>query len=360
MKTPPLKRSNFTPSDVPIPMTGSSAQSGSMPTLEQPSSSSYEQIQREALLRFEGAQLSFIDGVWVNESVKGRDLKYYVFDWDDNVLCMPTRIHMERLSSDGKWVPHLCSTAAYSVIRKDERHYRFPQNKREMAFVEFQDKRTPLGGGTFMQDLDLALDDIASGKKQPPPSFATFRKTLIEGRLFAIVTARGHEENTLRAGVQRFIDRVLTPVEREVMLINLRGYDYCFDHVQTFPSQSKVLQHYLSLCHYHAITSPAFGARIAEEAPEVQTSEARKQFAIQDFIDHLVRILDRTGMAALRLPISIGFSDDDRHNVAAVRDYIEKVLVRQFPTVKFCIYDTSDGSGAHKMMISGQLELPLE
>ena len=319
-----------------------------------------ESTLREALLRFEGARLSFIDGVWVNESVRGRDLKYYVFDWDDNVLCMPTRIHMERKNAAGEWTPHICSTAAFSIIRKDTEHYRYPQNERELAFVEFQDEFTHLGGGNFIKDLDLALDEILSGRKAPPPSFATFRKTLIEGRLFAIVTARGHREETLRAGVQRFIKRALTPVEREVMLINLRGYDYCFDNVQTFPSQSAVLQHYLSLCHYHAITSPDFKARIADEAPGVCASEELKQFAIQDFIDHLVSILDKTGMAALRLPISIGFSDDDRHNVAAVRDYIENVLVHRFPSVKFCIYDTSDGAGAHKMMISGQMELPLE
>jgi hypothetical protein len=323
------------------------------------SSITHDTILKEALLQFEGAMLSFVDGVWVNESVRGRDLKYYVFDWDDNVLCMPTRIHMERLTKEGSWVPHLCSTAAFSVIRKDTEHYRFPQNQRELAFVEFQDERTPLGGGNFMKDLDLALDDILSGRKSPPPSFATFKKTLIEGRLFAIVTARGHREETLRAGVQRFIERVLTPVEREVMLINLRGYDYCFDNVRTFPSQSKVLQHYLSLCHYHAITSPDFKARVADEAVG-QASEVLKHFAIQDFIDHLISILDKTGMAALRLPMSIGFSDDDRHNVTAVQRYIETVLVRRFPTIKFCIYDTSDGAGAHKMMISGQLELPLE
>ena len=252
----------------------------------------------EALARFEGAKLAFVDGVWVNESVRGRDLKYYIFDWDDNVLCMPTRIHMERLNSKGQWVPHVCSTATYSVIRADTEHYRFPQGRRELAFVEFQDTRTPLGGGTFLDDLDRALDAIAAGRRTPPPSFATFRKTLVEGRLFAIVTARGHASETLCQGVERFIERVLSPVEREIMLINLRGYSYCFDHVQTFPSQTA--------------------------------------------------------------PSSIGFSDDDPRNVKAVQEYIERVLSRRFPTVKFCVYDTSDGAGAHKMMISGQLELPLE
>ena len=314
----------------------------------------------EALARFDGARLAFVDGVWVNESVRGRDLKYYIFDWDDNVLCMPTRIHMERLNSKGQWVPHVCSTATYSVIRADTAHYRFPQGQRELAFVEFQDRRTPLGGGNFLEDLDRALDAIFSGRRTPPPSFNTFRKTLVEGRLFAIVTARGHASETLCQGVERFIERVLTPVEREIMLINLRGYSYCFDHVQTFPSQTAVLRRYLSLNRYHAITSPDFDRRLAEEAPGLITQEGRKRFAIRDFIDHLVHILDTTGMAALRLPISIGFSDDDPRNVKAVQEYIERVLSRRFPTVKFCVYDTSDGAGAHKMMISGQLELPLE
>ncbi len=314
----------------------------------------------EALARFEGARLAFVDGVWVNESVRGRDLKYYVFDWDDNVLCMPTRIHMERLDSKGRWVPHLCSTATFSVIRRDSAHYRYPQGQRELAFVEFQDRRTPLGGGTFMEDLDRALDAIAEGRRKPPPSFETFRKTLVEGRLFAIVTARGHASETLRQGVERFIERVLTPVEREIMLINLRGYAYCFDGTQTFPSQTAVLRNYLALNRYHAITSPAFDRRLAAEAPTATTQEARKRFAIRDFIDHLIHILERTGMDALGLPMAVGFSDDDPHNVAAVRAYIEQVLARHFPSVRFCVYDTSDGAGAHKMMVSGQLELPLE
>ncbi len=312
------------------------------------------------MAQFEGARLAFVDGVWVNESVRGRDLKYYIFDWDDNVLCMPTRIHMERRDETGHWVPHVCSTATFSVIRKDVSHYRFPNGERSQAFVEFQDERTPAGGGNFMADLDRALDDLAFGRKLPPPSFKVFRKALVEGRLFAIVTARGHEPETLRKGIARFIDRVLSPVEREVMLINLRGYSYCFDGVQTFPSQQAVILRYLQLNRYHAITSKTFDAQIAAAASEVKTQEERKRFAIQDFIEHLGDILNRTGMEALRLPISIGFSDDDPYNVTAVQTYLEQDLARRFPAVKFCVYDTSDGMGAHKIMISGQLELPFE
>ncbi len=332
-----------------------------MSASNQPISQTANQPLDLALRRLAGAQLVKVDGVWVNESVRGRDLKYYIFDWDDNILCMPTTIYMERRNSEGKWVPHRCTTATFSVIRKDEANYRYPGNDRSLAFVGFQDDDAALGGRVFLNDLERALDAIASGERKPPLSFNTFKKTLIEGRLFAIVTARGHEPETVRRGVERFIERVLTPTEREEMLINLRGYEHCFDKVQTFPSQQAVLNRYLSLCKYHAITSPTFEALVAENASEVGTVEAKKRFAIHDFVEHIVGILDRTGMDALKLPMAIGFSDDDKHNVEAVRIYVEEVLARRFPGVKFCVYDTSDiEGGVHKMMISGQMELPLE
>ena len=40
---------------------------------------------------------------YVNEEVEFRDFKYYIFDWDDNILHMPTKIKMEHLEDDGKW-----------------------------------------------------------------------------------------------------------------------------------------------------------------------------------------------------------------------------------------------------------------
>ena len=52
-----------------------------------------------------------------NPDIARRDLKYYIFDWDDNILRMPTYIHLERRLRDGSWVPHLVSTALFSVIR---------------------------------------------------------------------------------------------------------------------------------------------------------------------------------------------------------------------------------------------------
>ena len=43
---------------------------------------------------------------YVNTEVENRDFKYYIFDWDDNILHMPTKIRMEhREDENGEWKP---------------------------------------------------------------------------------------------------------------------------------------------------------------------------------------------------------------------------------------------------------------
>ncbi len=313
----------------------------------------------EALATFSGARPLFIDSRWVNAAVAGRDFKYYIFDWDDNILFMPTSIRLEKRQPDGSWKPHTVSTALFSVVRRDRENYRPPDNDWQQAFVEFQDEAGQ--GGRFLADTGQALHEILSGKRNKPPSFETFRKTLVEGRLFAIVTARGHSPEVLREGVRLFIGHVLTPAERARMLINLRGYRYCFDGLRVFASDERELDYYLGLNRYHAVTSPHFNERYASDTPGIDSQESRKQFAIRDFIDHIVHIMQRTGIDALKRPISVGFSDDDPANVGAVERYIRQELVRHFPTIKFCVYDTSDPENrARKIVVSGQGELELE
>jgi len=293
----------------------------------------------------------------VNDRVAGRDFKYYIFDWDDNILHMPTRIHLEKRQADNTWAPHLVSTSVFSVIRNDTTHYRPPGGNWENAFVEFQDFADE-PENAFLRDTRLAIERVIAGQEAPAPSFETFRRTLIEGRLFAIVTARGHASGTLRKGVELFIDRALSPAEREEMLASLRGYRACFDHVNRFGTDAEELAYYLGLNHYHAVTSPHFTRQLADEAPGAVSSEERKQFAIRDFVEYVIRILAKRSPGP-RQPISVGFSDDDPANVAAVETYIRRELARHFPGVKFCVYDTSDPDleKGRKVVISGQLDL---
>jgi len=313
-----------------------------------------------------------IDNRDVNLEVASRDFKYYIFDWDDNILRMPTRVYLEKRGEDGVWRPTSVSTGTFALVRGDTENYRMPsEGGREAAFRDFQDPPSREGLAAadlaFIRDTRAALAKVKAGEK-PGPSFETLRKTLREGRIFAIVTARGHAPETIRGAVKIFIDEVLTAAERAEMLANLRGYRHCFDKVMAFGSDEEEISTYLSLCRYHAVTNPDFRDRMAEdrdfgarlaEASSAQKPELAKEFAIRDFTEHLLHTLRRTDSLGGH-QVAIGFSDDDPGNVAAVSNYIRAELSRRFGSFKFVVYDTSDSTLAHgrKVTVSGQLDLP--
>ena len=302
---------------------------------------------------------------YVNKSVATRDLKYYIFDWDDNILHMPTKIRMERLEDDGTWRPVELSTATFALVRSDTEHYRAPGGKWREAFRNFEDSPQR---DNFLEDTRAALARIAAGER-PGPSFNALRKTLREGRIFAIVTARGHSPAAVERAVRCFIDEVLTPEEREEMMSSLRGYRQWLDGVGDgeFGTDEEELDYYLSMCRYSAVTYEGFAKRMAadpiyQEKLAVATTAARpelaKEFAIRDFVEHVFHMLRRSGN--LNRPVSIGFSDDDKGNVKSVSRYIVGELARRFEGIKFVVYDTSDRtlSKGRKVCVSGQLNLP--
>jgi len=281
------------------------------------------------------------------------ELKYYMFDWDDNILHMPTRIHLEKKTEQG-WIPHDVSTAEFARIRRDTVNYRPKEGDWDKAFVDFYDIGER-GEDVFLEDAKAALAPVIAGEAGGAPSFESFRKALIEGRLFAIITARSHSSRAIRKGVEYFIQHVLTGEERREMIRNLRFYVARFDGNEPALSDAQILENYLGLNRYHGVTSPEFEARMGRKTTGSESPEHAKQVAIKDFVQHVIALI-RGGGA--REPISIGFSDDDQKNVLAVEEYIHTELQKEFPHIKFVVYDTSDPSrpNGHKIVISDRAE----
>jgi len=290
----------------------------------------------------------------VNLDVAKRAFKYYIFDWDNNILHMPTRIHLEKRTAADVWEPVAVSTSFYSVVRNDRENYRPPQGDWELAFREFRDFEEE-SESKFLTHTREALAPVIAGREKEGPSFRQFRKALIEGRLFAIVTARGHRSETLRKGVEYFIAKVLTSEEQQEMMANLRGYRAVFEQDEIEWTDEEVMTAYLDLNRYHAVTSPDFREKMGATEPGADIQEEAKQFAIMDFMRHVFRIVHQSGVDK---PISMGFSDDDPRNVRAVVEFIEQELHREFPQVKFVVYDTSepDVPDGRKIVVAGQLE----
>lgn len=279
------------------------------------------------------------------------DLKYYMFDWDDNILHMPTRIHLERKTAHG-WEPYDVSTAEFAKIRRDTDNYRPREGDWDKAFIDFYDVGEK-GEDVFLEDTKKALAPVVAGQQKGAPSFDKFKLALIEGRLFAIITARSHSSRAIRKGVEYFIAQVLSDDERALMIKNLRFYVARFDGNEPALSDAQIMENYLSLNRYHGVTSPEFEKRMGRKTAGSESPEHAKQVAIKDFVQHVIALI--RGGAMHEGSVSIGFSDDDKKNVQAVQEFFNAELRKEFPHIKFVVYDTSDPSqeSGRKLVIAG-------
>lgn len=279
------------------------------------------------------------------------DLKYYMFDWDDNILHMPTRIHLERRTENG-WEPYEVSTAEFARIRRDTENYRPKEGDWDKAFVDFYDVGER-GEDAFLEDTKAALAPVIAGERGGAPSFEAFKLALVEGRLFAIITARSHSSRAIRKGVEYFVREVLSDADRKKMIANLRFYAARFDGNEASLSDEQIVENYLKLNKYHGVTSPEFEERMGRKSKGSESPEEAKQLAIKDFVRHVIAMM--RGGVAKGDSVSIGFSDDDQKNVEAVRAFINAELKKEFPHIKFVVYDTSDPArpNGHKMVIAG-------
>jgi hypothetical protein len=265
---------------------------------------------------------------FISESAPSDYLLYYAFDWDDNILYMPTAIRMERKEGD-EWVPEDVSTAKFAEVRTDN-NYRLSKE----AFSNFRDDG-PNGPAIFLEDAKKA---ISSGKLGP--AWNDFIECLSSGALFAIITARGHESETMRNGVEWIIDNVLTEEQVYSMYNHLMMYAYHFadDRGESQerilvgkPSENKLVKEYLDNCDYVGVSAPSRGGSPAN--PEKAKEEALLEF--QEKINDYA--------AKIGLKAKIGFSDDDLKNVKHIEDLYANLSKERFPNIaEFTVKGTKD------------------
>lgn len=287
----------------------------------------------------------------------GATFEYYMFDWDDNVLHMPTRIYLEKKTSSG-WIDHPVSTAEFAYLRHDHVHYRPRNGDWDSAFIDFYDHGSR-GDRAFLEDTMAALQPVIHGQGTGAPSLRRFVHALVEGRLFAIITARAHSPASIRKGVEYFIDHVLSAEQRQCMVANLRSFHDRFGKDHASLSGEELVRRYLDLNRYFGVTSPEFQSRMGGVPGGAESPAKAKKVAVRDFVEHAVAQVREQGAKG---PISFGFSDDDPHNLQTIEAFLREELAREFPEVRFVVYDTSDPrrSGGRKIVVQGQMELGLE
>ena len=275
--------------------------------------------------------------VTVRRSLLEASLRSYVFDWDDNILRMPSKIKMDKKEGEN-WVPKDVSTEEFAHIRTSP-EYRFRNGDPEVAFSEFR------GYEPFLKTVKEAIHNQTFA-----PSYKKFIEALTYANSFAINTARGHEPKALRDGVKLFIKMVLSPEEKKTMLQNI--LKELPKNLTKGLSDEQLVDLYLDeRGEYYPVTSEEFGERFGLSVKGgASNPEHGKQVAIEHFTKKLVDGVKNHVMGGNYKKISLGFSDDDIRNVESVKNFIEQELSKIYPEVHFVIYDTSAG-GKKKMVI---------
>jgi hypothetical protein len=261
--------------------------------------------------------------------------KAYSFDWDDNILVMPTRIHLDYnvnsndisdLGSEGNtiWVPVSVSTEQFRSVRhKLGKEFRYPNDNILSAFKDFRDY------DAFIEDTKRALTNRSYG-----PSFVKFKEALISGSDFSIITARSNPPKAIKEGIKLII-RDLSWGEGKEMEKNLNGLS---------------IDEYLNLQDYHPVSSEEFAEKFDLDSVGTNPEEGKK-IAFKSFVDRIVSQISKIKDDKDFEGISVGFSDDDLGNVEVVEDLIRDELKTLYPEIEFTIYDTSDPKDTKKKRI---------
>ena len=270
--------------------------------------------------------------IYINMKVKLTESQYkllkefqkraYSFDWDDNILMMPTRIHLDYSVNGLAWVPVSVSTEEFRSVRhKLGTEFRFLNNSEDESFKDFKEY------DAFISDTKEALDSRRYG-----PSFNKFKEALISGSDFSIITARSNPPRAIKDGIKLIIQKSFSYDEQKEMENNLNGVS---------------IDEYLNLQDYHPVSSKEFINKWGLDIDSTNPEEG-KMIAFEDFVDRVVDTVSSYQDNDEFEGISIGFSDDDISNVKVVEELIEEKLKQKYPEINFLVYDTSDPDNPKK------------
>ena len=253
-------------------------------------------------------------------------LRYSIFDFDENLLFMPTIVHLD-INKNGKWMPIDVSCSKFSeAISKGAR---LRNRNYKQTFTDMRDDG-PRGDKVFLLDTIEAIKTESFG-----PSWEDFIYSIIDGRIFLIITARGHEPPTMRKAVSWIIYHYLTDEQRKTMIGNLMKFHQLFGYVP-----EDAIEHYLDHCDYVGVMSDYFKENF--DVPDMKISKLvgyGKSIVIRRFLDRVRKHSKKIG-----LPAKVGFSDDRSRTVADVGEFLsgEKFLdITNDHDISYYIFDTS-------------------
>jgi hypothetical protein len=235
-------------------------------------------------------------------------MKYYAFDWDDNLMYMPTKIYL--LDDKGKTVG--MSTEDFAEYRTEIGKEPFQYEGHTIINFDkdaFRDFRVP-GDKAFISD---------AMKAETGPAWSDFVEAVNNGSVFSIITARGHTPSVLKNAVYNLIKKNKHGLSEKELVKNLKKYRDLADEDDL--SDDELVRAYLDMNKYHPVS---FGEGSAANPEELKVKAMRE---FMSYVQDLSRKLQEK--AFMKNKISnyfipyIGFSDDDLRNVQAMKKHFD-------------------------------------
>jgi len=249
------------------------------------------------------------------------DSKYYAFDWDDNLMFMPTKIVV--LSENDEEV---------GMGTED-----FAEHRHQIGVEPFNYKGTtiinyapdPFRYFGVEGDKRFIIDAMTAPLG---PSWNDFVECINGGSIFAIITARGHTPSTLKEGVKNLIVANKNGINSKTLIENLKKYESLMkknireqDETINFEyDNSDLIERYLERCLFEPVSYGAGSAKNPEQG---------KIDAMRNFISYCKKVANeiihvpgkfKNDVANNEIIPIIGFSDDDPRNIDKMKDFLDK------------------------------------
>jgi hypothetical protein len=236
---------------------------------------------------------------------------FYFFDFDDNVafLATPAFIFHKDTGAELK-----LSSGEYAQVHRHVGKSGIYQDYQ----VDFCDRT-----GTFrcFRDQDISeierltgrrqmfIEDLAAALGFPDfqwkgPSWSCFYHAALNQRPVSVITARGHHPETIKAGIQLFVDRA---------------------HLPCAPN-------YLSI---YPVTHPEIRLSLGGIEPETSVASLKKA-AIRASVNRAIEVYGNVPFHRF------GMSDDDPHNIELIVQEMTE-LKNLYPEMSFFVIETQAG-----------------
>lgn len=283
---------------------------------------------------------------FVNEGITSQGkitFDYYAFDWDDNLMKMPTQIML--LDTEGNEVG--MSTEDFAAYRGKLK------NGEKFSYVSHTDSKEHLISGfatnpfrNFREEGDQKFIQDAKIAEVVVGPWRQFVRAINMGSYFAIITARGHNPNTLKRAVKELIDEGREGLNKQRLINSLKNYKKYLgqqvptinDGEKTVVDGDKLVEEYLNNCQFSPVSHPQIagsgdgGAASSPEQLKIQEFQKFKQ-KMEENTKLVTDQLGETHKSIHSTKFRIGFSDDDPENVEKFHKFFhEDASVYTFAT----------------------------